>query len=187
MQPKSLQLFGISPLFYNPYSVSPQNTDRFFDWQFGRATLAIYGKSLRPEELPEALRSGLKPIPEQPRMEILAMAFGAASLLVIALLSAISQGHYLHRVPNFLRALLRPLGLPFLAIFAVSFFIPSKSSSFDPVDRRVQPLLLHLSAILPSNLALMTLTLLAALAPLYWALEAGFNQAEFPDKSKEAL
>jgi hypothetical protein len=174
-----------SQFAYNPYWVAPENSDRFFEWQFGRATRAIHGQSLRPEELPAALRAGLKPVTQQPRMEILTMAFGAASLLVIGLLSAMGQWHYLHRVPSFLRDLLKPLGLPLLGMFAATFFLSTMSSGFDPVDRFVQPLLLHLSALLPANLALMTLLLLAALAPIYWALDTVFNQVEFPDKPKE--
>jgi hypothetical protein len=187
-QPQSqpfFQMFGPPLHAFNPYSVKPKNSGRFFEWQFGRATQAIYGKALRPEELPAALRAGLKPLTEQARMEILTMAFGAASLLALALLSAMSQWHYLRHIPNSLRTLLKPLGLPFVGMFALTFFISAVSASFDPVAARVQPLLLHLSAILPANLAWMTLVLLAALGPFYWALETVFNKVEFPDKPKE--
>jgi hypothetical protein len=174
-----------SQFAYNPYFVAPRNSDRFFEWQFGRATRAIYGQALRPDELAAAIRAGLKPLTEQPRMEILSMAFGAAAVLTLALLFAMSQWHYLRHIPSFLRGMLKPLRLPLLSLFALTFFISAMSSSYDPVAARVQPLLFHLSAILPTNLACMTLALLAPLATLYWALEKVFNHVEFPDRPKE--
>jgi hypothetical protein len=184
---KFTQMVGPPLAAYNPYAVWHKNSDGFFEWQFGRATRAIYGKSLRPDELPAAIRAGLKPVTEQPRMEILNMAFAAASLLVIGLLSAMSRCYYSRHLPEFMRSMLKPLGLPLIGMFAVAFFVPSFSANFDPVAARVQPLLFRLSALLPANLIWMTLLLLAALATLYWALETVFNQVEFPDKPKETL
>jgi hypothetical protein len=42
--PKTFLRLGL--LFYNPYSVAPRNSTRFLEWQFARATKAVYGRSV---------------------------------------------------------------------------------------------------------------------------------------------
>ena len=171
---------GPTEFIYDPYWVAPDNSDRFFEWQFVRATREIYGKALRPAELRTAIRDGLRPVTEQPRMLILRMAFGASSLLVNALLFAICDWYRLRAIPRRVRTL-APFVLPLSIFLAAQLVIPYWSTSWP------QRGLLRLSAILPANLVLMTLALLAALAPLYWALETVFNQVEFPGQTKETV
>jgi hypothetical protein len=171
-------LVGRFTAIYDPYWVWTSNSNRFFEWQFARATRDIYGKPLLPKDLPAALADGLVPLTRQPRMVILKIAFGAALLLFIALLPVMSNWHRLRRIPRPL-LLLTPLLLPVAAIGSITFLAP-----FSP-DVYADRFLLHLSAILPSNLAFTIPILIVALAPLYWAVEAVFNQAEFPDKPKE--
>ena len=156
-------------MLYNPYWVSPTNSDRFFEWQFASATRDIYGKPLLPKELPAALAQGLVPLTRQPRMLVLKIAFGAACLLLITLLSVMSNWRRLCRIP---RSLLvsGPFLLPAAGIMAIQLL--ALFTFNDYIDRFLLKL---------SNPALM----IAILAPLYWAVEAVFKQVEFPDKPKE--
>ncbi len=169
---------GPTEFIYDPYWVAPWNSDRFFEWQFARATREIYGKPLRPAELRAAIRAGLRPVTKQPRMLIVRMAFGAASLLLMALLYALCDSHRLHTLPRRVR-MLAPLVLPLSLFLAAQLTIPYWLSNWP------QRGLVYLSAVLPSNTAMMILSLLVALAPLYWAVEIVFNQVDFPDYSKE--
>jgi len=169
---------GSYQVTYDPYWVGPENTDRFFEWQFARATRTIYGKPFTPPQLRVALRAGLRPVTEQPRAQVVRMAFGTALLLTLGLLSALSNWYRLRAVPRRLRALL-PFWLPMIALIVAATLAPMLLLTFVP------RLLVGLSALLPSNFALMTLVLLAALVPLCWALETVFQEIEFSDKSKE--
>jgi len=72
-----------------------------------------------------------------------------------------------------------PFFMPMLAIILLQSLSPFT------LDEFIQRLLLRLSAMLPSNLALVIPILIAFLALLYWTVESVFNQVEFPDKSKE--
>jgi hypothetical protein len=163
---------GPAEFAYNPYLVAPENSDRFFEWQYSRATREIYGAPFRPQELRAAIRDGLKPIGERPRMLMLRMALGAGLLLLMALLYGASQWRRFGLVPYRLRASL-PFLAPCTAVVGLALFAPYTLP--DLIER----FLLHLST-------LMTVALLAALPLLYWALETVVNQMEFIDKPKEA-
>ncbi|MEI9970993.1 MAG: ATP-binding cassette domain-containing protein [Ignavibacteriota bacterium] len=100
---------------YDPYWVGPENSDRFFEWQFARATRAIYGRAFTPPELRDAIRAGLRPVIEQPRAVVVRMALGTALLLALGLLAALKNWYRLRAVPTALRALL-PFWLPVTAL-----------------------------------------------------------------------
>jgi hypothetical protein len=177
-------MFGPIMYFYNPYWVGPDNSPRFAEWQFARETRDIFGQALTAEAIPAAIRAGLKPLPQQPRMEFLTMAFGAAVLLAMALAGALRQWHRLSGMPRVVRAMLHPFGLPFALIGGQSFFFVVSRAS-DPLGAFIQGRLLRLSAALPRNDILMTAVVLAALAALYLALETIFNQVEFPGRKTQ--
>jgi hypothetical protein len=165
--------FGGSEYLYNPYWVGPDNSPRFVEWQFGRATAAIYGRALTLEQLHTALLAGLRPITSQARLSIIRMGFGVAWLLTIAVIAAIERW----TSARWARRLLP--WLPFLGILVASLFLAAVWPYLIPSA------LLRLSALLPSNLILMTLLLLVPLACLYRLLETVFRYTEFPEKPKE--
>lgn len=170
---------------YNPYWVGPKNSRRFADWQFARETRDIYGQAFTPEAVRAAIRAGLKPLVQQPRMQFLNLAFGAGLLLSLALLGAMRQWYRLFGLPRVVRAVLHPFGLPVALTIGTSLLLPHKSSSFDLLGGIIQGWLMRLSALLPRNNLLMAAVVLAALAALYWALETIFNQVEFPGKGTQ--
>jgi hypothetical protein len=178
-------LLGAPEFIYNPYWVHPENSRRFAEWQFARETRDIYGRALTPESAAAASKAGLKPVAQQPRMQFLTLAFGAALLLAMALLDAIWQWHKLLGLPRVVRAWLHPVVLPFAMSMGVSLFVPKKSASFDWLGGFIQAKLMRLSALLPHNNLLMAAIVLAALAALYGALETVFNQVEFPTKDPQ--
>ena len=175
-------LSGTRKSVCNPFWVSPQNSDRFFEWQFARATRTIYGKPLRPAELAAAVGAGLQPALRQTRMRIFDAAFATAGLLLIALLA---NAHAIPTIPNGLRLLLQPFVIPVAIVFALPMFFPQQSELYDPIAGHMQPLLIRLSDALPANLLLTATILLAALAPLYCSVEILFNGVEFPENPKE--
>jgi hypothetical protein len=170
---------------YNPYWVGPGNSRRFAEWQFARETRDTYGQAFTAEAIPAAIRAGLKPLPQQPRMEFLTIAFGAGVLLAMTLAGALRQWYRLCGMPRVVRAMLHPFGLPVALLIYVSFFVLIRTSTSNPWDAFIQVRLLHLSAVLPRNDILMTAVVLAALAALYAALETVFNQVEFPNKKTQ--
>jgi hypothetical protein len=158
---------------YNPYWVGPENSERFAQWQFQRATSAIYGRPLTFEELRAALAAGLKPVTSQARFTVIRVSFGIAWLLAIAAASAIgdrAKGQWKGRLI---------LWLVWVALLGGSFWLAA------PTTDSPSYAFLRLSALLPSNLALMSLLLLIPLAGLYWVLETAFQSTEFPGKPKE--
>jgi hypothetical protein len=164
---------------YNPYWVSPFNSERFAAWQFARATRAVYGKTLRPEELGPALRAGLRPITGQPRFKLLRMGVGAAWFVAVSLFAALGIWRRFNLNSRFIAGALKSSMQPAL------FILASIIARAWPRGPRLQFWLIRLSAILPANIGLMTLLLLAVIGTLYWGLETIYSQVEFLDKPKE--
>jgi hypothetical protein len=81
-QPAAVSVFGYT--LYNPYSTGPNNSRRFFDWQFERATELVYGQLLNSRQLRAAKKAGLRPIASRERIRILDLA--AVTLLLLALI-----------------------------------------------------------------------------------------------------
>jgi hypothetical protein len=77
--PWTLHRLGMT--FYNPYSVGPNNSAPFVEWQFARATEAVYGRSVPLSKAAELQRI---PIPRQIRTQFVAAL--AATLLFLGLL-----------------------------------------------------------------------------------------------------
>jgi hypothetical protein len=164
---------------YNPYAAGAENSPRFVAWQFARETRDIYGTALTAATFPAAMRAGMKPLTQQPRMRILTVAFGAALLLAVTLLNMLRQWH---GSPHVFRQ-----AVPFrLVVFAILGSMTGSPAWW--LGAVVQRWLLRLSALLPDDNFLMTAMVLAALAALYGALETVFNQVEIPDrKAQETL
>jgi hypothetical protein len=81
-QPPTFLRLGL--ICYNPYSVAPGNSARFLDWQFARATKAVYGRSVPLSQAAELQKPGLTPIPRQLRTHFVALL--AATLVFLGML-----------------------------------------------------------------------------------------------------
>ena len=107
----------------------------------------------------------------QPRVQILQMAFGAALLLTLALVETAQNWYVLRRAPRALRWACSPLVVLCVGGF---FWVNGGEQNWLP----------RLSAILPDNPLPMAAALLAVLASLCCALEKTFDRVEF---SKERV
>jgi hypothetical protein len=52
-QPPVVHVFGLE--VYDPFAVGCDNSQRFSDWQYERASLAVYGRWVRPDRTPTAV------------------------------------------------------------------------------------------------------------------------------------
>jgi hypothetical protein len=176
-RPAVVSVFGYR--LYNPYSAGPNNSQRFFDWQFEKATDAAYGRSLNPRQLDKAKKAGLKPITARPRMRILNLAAMALLLLVLIFLCELFRWHRVRRLSRLAR------GILIAAIMAPAFggilllsFIPMLRGMFAIPQHLIQWLLFRVSALLPDNLLALTLAALLPVVLMYWLLERLFAQTE---------
>ena len=78
-RPTELRLWPFT--IYNPYSVGTQNTSRFQDWQFARATKVAYGRSLSPDECEAGTEM---PIPARPPAQILSFSLLVSYTVLLA-------------------------------------------------------------------------------------------------------
>jgi hypothetical protein len=82
-EPQPYNLLGYA--LYNPYAVGPENSQRFLEWQFERATQDIVGRSIPLAESETLKTMRLLPITQRPANQLLATIF----LLSIGLLELV--------------------------------------------------------------------------------------------------
>ncbi len=176
-RPAVVSVFGYT--LYNPYSAGPNNSQRFFDWQFEKATDAAYGRSLNPRQLDKAKKAGLKPITARLRMRIVNLAAMALLLLVLIFLCELFRWHRVRRLSRLARGILIAaiMAPPFGGVLLLSF-IPMLRGTFAIPQHLIQWLLFRVSVLLPDNLLALTLAALLPIVLMYWLLERLFAQTE---------
>jgi hypothetical protein len=177
-RPAIVSMFGYT--LYNPYSTGPNNSQRFFDWQFERATELVYGQRLNSRRLYAAKKAGLRPITARARMRILNLAAVTLLLLVLIFLREIFRWRRVRQLSRLARGLLMAtaIALPLGAILALSFIPISRGGGVAIVQHLVQWLLFRVSALLPDNLLALTVAAAVPVVLMYWLLERLFAQTE---------
>jgi hypothetical protein len=175
-RPAEVSVFGFT--LYNPYSTGPNNSRRFFDWQFERATEAVYGRPLNPRQLDKAKKAGLTPITARARMRILNLAAMALFLLVAIFCRELFRWHRVRTLSRLARGLLMAAmaALPLGAILFL-FFTPL-GGAMSISQQLIQWLLLRVSALLPDNLPAVTVAAAVPVVLMYLLLERLFAQTE---------
>ena len=174
--PAVVSVFGYR--LYNPYSTGPNNSPRFFEWQFERATETVYGRRLNPRQLDKAKKAGLRPITARPRMRILNLAAMALFLLVLIFLSALFRWRRVRTFSRLARGLLMTaVAAPPLGAILFLFFTPLGGAT-SISQQLMQWLLLRISTLLPDNLLAVTAAAAVPVALMYWLLERLFAQTE---------
>jgi hypothetical protein len=183
-QPKVYSPLGYS--LYNPYSAGPANTKRFFDWQFGRATEAVYGHPITPRNFNASRKAGLLPSTERPAIRFLNLAaFTFLSLLLIL----VGEGCQSYRI----RQLARPtkwiigtalIGPPVIAL--TDLFLRSIGGNQNVISQLIQRVLLSAAALLPENLAAVVAAAALPVLAVYWLLERQFAKSEIPGPMRVA-
>jgi hypothetical protein len=175
-RPAIVSVFGYT--LYNSYSTGPNNSPRFFDWQFERATEAVYGRPLNPRQLNVAKKTGLTPITARARMRILNLAAMALFLLVLIFCRELFRWHRVRALSRLARGLLMTaVAAPPLGAILFLFFTPLGGAT-SISQQLIQWLLLRISALLPDNLLALTLAAVLPVALMYLLLERLFAKTE---------
>jgi hypothetical protein len=165
-QPKTFSRLGFA--FYNPYSVAPHNSARFLDWQFARATEAVYGRAVPLAQSAELPKLGLIPVARRLRtrsIELLAAVLAFLGFFYLALWRKTSGGRIWAVLVGL--TVLAPFGLDFLTTLRV---IGSGMLS-DIVTVR-------LAAILPQNWLALAVVAALLLGGAYLAVEKQFEKVD---------
>jgi len=165
---------------YNPYSKDSSNSPRFVEWQFQRATTAVFGAPISSDAYRQLKQRGELPTDalSTARMEVLNAATVLTLILLISFASERSYSYY-----NGLRGRLTSVvrWTIWCSLFAVmllpAFFITGRATDvFAPL---VEVLLLRLSTILPSNLVVVILVAAVPVVAVYALLERQFGKGDF--------
>jgi hypothetical protein len=176
-QPQSVRILGLA--FYNPYSVAQNNSLKFQDWQWARATERIYGRPVEARYLKKAVDAGLRPATLSPRMQVLSILFLAASGLFWAWAIEMFSWHGWTRLSTPVRNTLTysvvmvPMGL--LVADVVLGTGPGSITRSVLIGG-----LLRLSEAAPWNLGLLAMLGLVPLAGMWWLLERQAGVGEMP-------
>jgi hypothetical protein len=169
-QPEASERWGLA--FYSPYSVGRENSQRFLDWQFLRATQAVYG-----QPIPVAQMDGLprmKPILQRPKAQIVSAAVVLAYFLIqMCALNLSGWKRIRYRRPG-LRFLLAMA--PMLAAYS---FIMGPFPNVGGDYFLIEWLALHLASALPDNLWMLAMMAMASMAGLYWLAERLLRENEY--------
>ncbi len=165
-RPKTFIRLGFP--FCNPYSVAPHNSPRFLEWQFARATEAVYGRAVPLSQAAELAKPGLVPVTRQLRtraIEALAAALGYLGFFYLALWRKTSGG----RVWAVL------LWIAVIVPFFADFFTPGPVLGSGMLSDIVT---VRLAAILPQNPAALAAVAALLLAGAYLAVERRFEEVD---------
>jgi hypothetical protein len=170
--------------FYNPYSVGWRSSRQLREWQWGRATEAVYGRQIPLAQFGAAHNAGLKPLTDRPLMRILTLEAAVLLGLLLVFATELPRGRLLSRLPANVRVYLVMgiFGLPFAAVYGVEIyysthhFVPIVQALFDS-------LLLRLASALPNPWLAVGAAAVPVLA-MYGLLERQFRQSEVTQPSR---
>jgi hypothetical protein len=157
---------------YNPYSVGQGNSQRFLDWQFERATQAVYRKAIPISQA--AALSKMKPELKQARAQIIIDALVLLYLLIQMCALHLSNWKRLRHAGRGLRLSIG--AAPMVALYPVVLapaLNPAGQSYF------LESTVLRLSSALPESLWVLGLIAFAAIAGLYWLADRLWVENEF--------
>jgi hypothetical protein len=153
---------------YNPYTVTPRNSERFLAWQFGRATEAVYGRSLPLPPAADLANPGWIPAMLTGRTQFIAVLLPVLALLITAFLAFWGQARD-HQVGAWF------LWFCFVALLLCDLFTASQVRATGSLS---QVITLALAGLLPRNWAALTALALMLFAGLYLAAERQFRKVD---------
>ncbi len=159
----TLKVFGVT--YFNPYTVRATSSSAFLDWQFRRATQAVYGDELdrstyQPDAAPRRVTFGL-------RMQLLE---GSAMLLYTMLLlaMAIVQRPWMYARTILLRLqALMPIALAVQTLTDFTYQATGSSVTFALGQRALLQLNHYLNSVAPDSLVLVFVVALVPLVAMY--------------------
>jgi hypothetical protein len=173
-QAKIVPVAGLA--VYNPYGWGPGNSRRFVEWQFLRATGAVYGQ---PVELRDAERlTSLRPLTRQTRFVMLKLAACASWAMLLVNVAFLAM-HWRVR-GTFARAPVAIVPLLFLQV-ACALWINLSFVSHPSVPNSaslVTAVLLRAYELLPAGLPAVALAAILPVALLSWTAARLFRGVE---------
>jgi hypothetical protein len=155
-EPKTFIRLGFA--FYNPYSVAPDNSARFLEWQFARATEAVCGRGI--------------PVAHRIRTRSIEMLAAALFCLGTFYLMLWGRGRR--------RGWVLILWFSPLALFLLDFICTTGQVRDSATLSEV--ITLRLAAILPQNPVALLAVAALLLGGAYWAVEKQFEKVDLiPD------
>jgi hypothetical protein len=169
-QPLSISICGFK--FYNPYTATEANSERFFEWQVGNATQAIYGRRMSLEQARDVPYAATPDYPQKNRVDILSFAALLFWLLFGVYLRELSLSRCLGGT-RFARCLIL---IPLVAVLPLAFGDAFYSVSV--IEPLLQAVFMHLAAMLPHNwLAFLAIAAAPSLL-MYLLVERQFARSE---------
>ena len=183
VQPATFRAAGFT--FYNPYSINLGSSVQLHDWQLGRATEAVYGRSIPAAQYFAVRQSGsLKPRTGGALMQILTLEATALFALLLVLAIKLARWHRLHRLSAAARAILLSMlfGVPIAAAYGIDMYY-MLHHSISIGQALAHFVLLRVTSALPNPL----LAVSAAAVPvwaMYWLLERQFGRSELTMRNR---
>ena len=183
VQPATFRAAGFT--FCNPYSINLGSSVQLHDWQLGRATEAVYGRSIPAAQYFAVRQSGsLKPRTGGALMQILTLEATALFALLLVLAIKLARWHRLHRLSAAARAILLSMlfGVPIAAAYGIDMYY-MLHHSISIGQALAHFVLLRVTSALPNPL----LAVSAAAVPvwaMYWLLERQFGRSELTMRNR---
>jgi hypothetical protein len=173
-----VHLLGVA--IYNPYSLGPANSTRFFEWQFRRATEVVYGQAIDYADY-QSPHARFRPLLRQARLAILNLSACACWVLLLFNL-AFTAMHW--RFRRFFAQGHTVVGWLLVALTAPILLIDwlPRVTLPGPISvSMVDALLLRVSALLPATLPAVALAAVLPVVLLSWTAAGLFRGVEiFP-------
>ncbi|MEO8595337.1 MAG: hypothetical protein ABI759_18590 [Candidatus Solibacter sp.] len=165
-RPKTEHFLGVP--VYNPFSFEPQNSPQFIEWQFQRATAAIYGQAIALDDY-QAKRSTLPPLVG--RAPFRALNVAACALWVLLLTNVLVGGMHwrVQRYAPFGQHVISVVFFLQMILIAVADFGSGSPWSGSARNVLIQAPLIRVAALLPGNAALAALIAVIPIACLCWS------------------
>ena len=180
-QPATVRLGGVK--IYNPYSFGPANSARFFEWQFRRASEAVYGEAIDYADF-KRYRPAVRPLTRQARFAILNLAACASGVMLLANLVFAAMHWRFRRVFDHGQ---KALGVLLMAPIVCVLLIDLAPGNDGAVGTSlVNALLLRVSAVLPAGLPAVALAAVLPVALLSWTAAQLFRGVELPQPAAAA-
>jgi hypothetical protein len=176
-RPQTVRLGGVA--VYNPYSFGPANSASFFEWQFRRATEAVYGEAIDYADY-KSQRPQVRPLMRQARLAILNLSACACWVMLLFNFAFTTMYSRFRLVfahgQTVLGCLLVALALCVLLID----WLPGSQLSGPITISLVNAVLLRVSALLPAGLPAVALAAVLPVALLWWTAARLFRGVEIP-------
>jgi hypothetical protein len=182
-RPETVRVLGLA--VYNPYSFGPGSSPRFFEWQFRRATEAVYGEAIDYAYF-KSHRPGVRPLMRQARLAILNLAACACWVMLLVNLLFTSFHWRVRRLWQHGQVMLLWLLVAQVMILLLIDVAPENHSAGSISVSLLNMLLLRASALLPAGLPLVALAAALPVALLCWTAAQLFHGVEIPPPAAAA-